>query len=69
VKCSDFFLKLPIMERGLLHNWRPIKSSSRVQTRLAKEEEKGEDMEEEEMAEEAKEQEEEEVVAMEEAVE
>jgi len=66
-KCSNFFLKLPIKGREPLHSWRPIKTSPRVQTRLAKEEEKGEDMEAEEMAEEVEEQEEEEGVAVEEA--
>jgi len=69
VKCSDFFLKPPIEGREPSRNWRPIKTSPRVQTRLAKEEEKGEDMEVEEMAKEVEEQEEEEGVAMEEAAE
>ena len=68
MKCSDFFLKLPIKGREPLHNWKPIKTSPRAQTRVAKEEEKGEDKEKEEMAEEVEEQEEEEVVAMEEVV-
>ena len=66
-KCSNSFLKLPIEGREPLRNWRPIKTSPRVQTRLAKEEEKGEDMGVEEMAKEVEEQEEEEGVAVEEA--
>ena len=66
-KCSDFFLKLPIEGREPSCNWRPIETSPRVQTRLAREEEKGEDMGVEEMAKEVEEQEEEEGVAVEEA--
>jgi len=69
MKCSNFFLKPPIEGREPLRNWKPIKTSPRMQARLAKEEKKEEDMEEEGMAKEAKEQKEEEGVAMEEMAE